>query len=119
MTTFFLPASSCYCLLFKLGTLKLSKKQVYLLMDHGDSPYIRAMGFMYVRYMMDPATFWDWFEPYLSDEEEIDVKAGGGKNMTIGKEKGCKMYVEIVLVTVTFVSPNGDFNNADFLLPSR
>merc|ERR1719266_2095454 len=28
---------------------------------------------------------WDWFEPYLDDEEEIDVKAGGGKTMTMGE----------------------------------
>merc|ERR1712038_1784960 len=28
---------------------------------------------------------WDWFEPYLDDEEEIDIKAGGGKPMTIGE----------------------------------
>merc|ERR1719433_2444012 len=27
----------------------------------------------------------DWFEPYLDDEEEIDVKAGGGKPMTMGE----------------------------------
>merc|ERR1719433_658393 len=27
----------------------------------------------------------DWFEPYLDDEEEIDVKAGGGKIMTMGE----------------------------------
>ena len=41
--------SSAYCLLFKLGTLKLTRKQVYLLLDHCDSPYIRGLGFMYIR----------------------------------------------------------------------
>ena len=41
--------SSCYCLLFKLFTLKLTRKQLKGLLDHCDSPYIRGIGFMYIR----------------------------------------------------------------------
>ncbi|XP_065661904.1 pre-mRNA-splicing factor 38B isoform X2 [Hydra vulgaris] len=77
--------SSGYCLLFKLFTLRLTEKQVYVLLNHTDSPYIRGMGFMFIRYCQHPNTFWDWFEPYLEDEEEIDPKAGGGCSMTIGQ----------------------------------
>jgi len=77
--------SSAYCLLYKLFTLKLSKKQVMGLLNHCDSPYIRGLGFMFLRYTLPPASLWDWFEPYMDDEEEIDVKAGGGKSMTIGE----------------------------------
>uniref|UniRef100_A0A2C9K3Q3 Pre-mRNA-splicing factor 38 n=1 Tax=Biomphalaria glabrata TaxID=6526 RepID=A0A2C9K3Q3_BIOGL len=77
--------SSAYCLLFKLFTLKLTKKQVNNLITHGDSPYIRGLGFMYIRYTQNPGDLWDWYEPYLDDEEELDVKAGGGHMMTIGE----------------------------------
>jgi len=77
--------SSAYCLLYKLFTLKLSKKQVMGLINHCDSPYIRGLGFMFLRYTLPPGSLWDWFEPYMDDEEEIDVKAGGGKTMTIGE----------------------------------
>jgi len=77
--------SSAYCLLFKLYTLKLTKKQVVSLINHCDSPYIRGLGFMFLRYTLPASSLWDWFEPYLEDEEEIDVKAGGGKMMTIGE----------------------------------
>ncbi|KAH9495534.1 PRP38 pre-mRNA processing factor 38 domain-containing protein B [Bulinus truncatus] len=77
--------SSAYCLLFKLFTLKLTKKQVNNLITHGDSPYIRGLGFMYIRYTQTPSDLWDWYEPYLDDEEELDVKAGGGHVMTIGE----------------------------------
>jgi pre-mRNA-splicing factor 38B len=28
---------------------------------------------------------WTWYEPYLDDEEEVDVRAGGGHPMTIGQ----------------------------------
>lgn len=77
--------SSAYCLLYKLYTLKLTKKQVMGLINHCDSPYIRGLGFMFLRYTLPPGSLWDWFEPYMDDEEEIDVKAGGGKSMTIGE----------------------------------
>lgn len=36
--------SSAYCLLYKLYTLKLTRKQVNGLMNHTDSPYIRGLG---------------------------------------------------------------------------
>jgi len=83
--------SSAYCLLYKLYTLKLTKKQVMGLINHCDSPYIRGLGFMFLRYTLPPGSLWDWFEPYLEDEEEIDVKAGGGKSMTIGEM--CKLML--------------------------
>lgn len=34
---------------------------------------------MYLRFTQPPADLYDWYEPYLLDEEEIDVKAGGGQ----------------------------------------
>lgn len=37
-------ASSAFCLLFRLGQLKPTEDQVQELLDHGDSPYIRAVG---------------------------------------------------------------------------
>ncbi|XP_049547188.1 pre-mRNA-splicing factor 38B [Anopheles darlingi] len=77
--------STAFCLLYKLYTLRLTRKQVNGLLTHGDSPYIRALGFMYLRYTQPPADLFDWYEPYLIDDEEIDVKAGGGQTMTIGQ----------------------------------
>ncbi len=41
--------SSPFCLLYKLFTLKLTRKQLQGLLDHTDSPYIRGLGFMYIR----------------------------------------------------------------------
>ncbi|XP_065201026.1 pre-mRNA-splicing factor 38B-like [Planococcus citri] len=76
--------STAFCLLYKLFTLKLTRKQVIGLITHPDSPYIRVLGFMYIRYTQPPADLWDWYEPYLDDAEELDVKAGGGQIMTIG-----------------------------------
>ena len=61
--------SSAFCLLYKLYTLKLTKKQVLCLINHCDSPYIRGLGFMYLRFTLPPTMMYDWFEPYLDDTE--------------------------------------------------
>lgn len=61
--------STAYCLLYKLFTLKLTRKQLNGLLTHCDSPYIRALGFMYIRYTQNPQNLLDWFDPYLEDEE--------------------------------------------------
>lgn len=39
---------------------------------------------MYIRYTQPPSDLFEWYEAYLQDEEEIDVKAGGGQTMYIG-----------------------------------
>lgn len=61
------------------------------LINHTDSPYIRALGFMYIRFTQPPADLFDWYEEYLLDEEEIDVKAGGGQAITIGQM--CRQFL--------------------------
>ncbi|KAG8317772.1 PRP38 pre-mRNA processing factor 38 domain-containing protein B [Homalodisca vitripennis] len=65
--------STAYCLLYKLFTLKLTRKQVNGLITHPDSPYIRALGFMYIRYTQPPADLWDWYDEYLEDPEVGNV----------------------------------------------
>ena len=37
--------TSCFCLLFKCFTLKLTPTQINHLITHTDSPYIRVVGF--------------------------------------------------------------------------
>jgi pre-mRNA-splicing factor 38B len=41
--------------------------------------------FLYGRFSQPPTDFWEWFEPYIDDPEEVDGKAGGGQIMTIGE----------------------------------
>ncbi|XP_030259281.1 pre-mRNA-splicing factor 38B isoform X1 [Sparus aurata] len=77
--------STAFCLLYKLFTLKLTRKQLMGLITHTDSPYIRALGFMYIRYTQPPADLVEWYDGFLDDEEELDVKAGGGCVMTVGE----------------------------------
>ncbi|KAJ1976132.1 hypothetical protein H4R34_004091 [Dimargaris verticillata] len=85
-------ASSAFCLLFKLWTLRLTVKQVNGLLKHTDSPYIRGLGFLYLRYVCKPANLWDWFEPYLTDDEELTI-AGGPRPVTKTIGQLCRMLL--------------------------
>lgn len=40
---------------------------------------------MYIRYTQPPADLFSWYDEYLEDEEEMDVKAGGGQVMKLGE----------------------------------
>ncbi|XP_068647980.1 pre-mRNA splicing factor SR-like 1 [Aristolochia californica] len=69
--------STTFCLLYKFFTMKLTVKQMHGLLKHTDSPYIRAIGFLYLRYAGDPKTLWSWFEPYVKDDEEFSPGSNG------------------------------------------
>lgn len=69
--------STAFCLLYKYFTMKLTVKQMHGLLKHEDSPYIRCVGFLYLRYVADPKTLWGWFEPYVKDEEEFSPGSNG------------------------------------------
>lgn len=81
----FRAPSTIFCCLYKLLTMHLSEKQLRSLVDNKDSCYVRACGFLYLRYVHNPANLWQWFEPYLLDEEEFIVSADKRKRMTIGE----------------------------------
>lgn len=46
---------------------------------------------MYIRYTQPPNDLFDWYEEFLQDEEEIDVKAGGGGHLTVGQM--CRQFL--------------------------
>ncbi|XP_027772138.1 pre-mRNA splicing factor SR-like 1 isoform X4 [Solanum pennellii] len=69
--------STAFCLLYKFFTMKLTVKQMHGLLKHPDSPYIRAIGFLYLRYLGDFKTLWGWYEPYLKDDEEFSPGSSG------------------------------------------
>ncbi|XP_066370984.1 pre-mRNA splicing factor SR-like 1 [Miscanthus floridulus] len=75
--------SSAFCLLYKFFTMKLTVNQMHGLLKHQDSPYIRAIGFLYLRYVAEPKTLWTWYEPYIKDDEEF-APGSNGKLTTMG-----------------------------------
>eukprot|EP00618_Florenciella_parvula_P037269 CAMPEP_0119479944 /NCGR_PEP_ID=MMETSP1344-20130328/8983_1 /TAXON_ID=236787 /ORGANISM="Florenciella parvula, Strain CCMP2471" /LENGTH=330 /DNA_ID=CAMNT_0007514221 /DNA_START=174 /DNA_END=1163 /DNA_ORIENTATION=- len=77
--------STAFCLLTKLLTLRLTTKMMQGMLSHRDSPYIRAIGFLYIRVATEPKNIWNWFEEYIADEEEFAPTADPELKMTIGK----------------------------------
>ena len=63
--------STAFCLLHRFCSLRPTLREVRSLLDHADSPYIRAIGFLFLRYVGDPRTVWGLVDPYLADPEEF------------------------------------------------
>ena len=72
--------------------MRCTTKQMEQMLNHVDSPYIRCIGFLYLRYVCDPKEIWNWFMPYLYDIEEVQIterpnfkrQKSGGKKSTVG-----------------------------------
>mmetsp|Transcript_12791 Transcript_12791/g.26546 ORF Transcript_12791/g.26546 Transcript_12791/m.26546 type:complete len:440 (-) Transcript_12791:94-1413(-) len=78
--------STAFCLLLRLFTLRCSEKQMSLMLDHVDSPYIRLIGFLYLRFACEPSVLWGWVEPYLYDDEPVRVESSPSKpEITVGE----------------------------------
>uniref|UniRef100_A0A7S4N749 Pre-mRNA-splicing factor 38 n=1 Tax=Odontella aurita TaxID=265563 RepID=A0A7S4N749_9STRA len=78
--------STAFCLLLRLLLLRCTAKQMSLMLDHVDSPYIRLVGMLYLRYACDPSQLWGWFEPYLYDEELVRVRSNpSAAETTVGE----------------------------------
>lgn len=77
--------STAFCLLYKLFTIRLTRKQLVAMINSRQSIYLRGLGFMYIRYTQPPADLWAWMEPYLDEEIEIDPRSGGGDKMPFGQ----------------------------------
>ena len=62
--------SSLFCILMRMLDYRLTHKQMQTMLTHRDSPYIRCVGFLYLRYAYDLKMLYDdWFADYLLDEE--------------------------------------------------
>lgn len=77
--------STAFNLLYRLCQLKPSAVELRALLDHSDSPYIRAVGFLYLRYVCNPRALWEWCGRYVRDPEEFTPSPGSlGRQVTVG-----------------------------------
>ena len=72
-----LVASTAFCCLYKLLTMRLTPAELTTMITHKDSPYIRAVGFLYLRLVCEPKNLWSWFRPYVSDKAALTVAQRG------------------------------------------
>eukprot|EP00055_Hartaetosiga_balthica_P009021 m.34988 g.34988 ORF g.34988 m.34988 type:complete len:351 (+) comp6574_c1_seq2:351-1403(+) len=68
--------STAFCLLYSLFCLRLTEEDLDKMVRHKDSVYIRAIGFLYLRYCAHSKTLWTWFQDYVDDPEPIKLKQG-------------------------------------------
>ena len=80
--------STAFCVLYRLFTLRadgLDDAQIRHLLNHGDSPYIRALGFLYLRYVCPHKELEKYFEPHFGDLEEIAPTSDENEKTTVGQ----------------------------------
>ena len=87
--------STAFCILHKLGTMRMTDKQIAQTLDHPDSPYIRALGVLYCRYAIPPRELWDYLGKYVDDDEPI-APGADGREVTFGA------YVRDVLLSMHY-----------------
>jgi len=76
--------SSAFCLLVYLLTIRLTRLELDGMLSCEDNNYVRALGFLYLRYTGIPKDLWKWYEPYLEDDETFSPGSNGQK-ITIGE----------------------------------
>jgi len=59
--------TEAFMLLFRLGVMRLTRKQMYAMINHRDSAYVRALGYLYLRYTCPPSDLWMWCEAAVDD----------------------------------------------------
>lgn len=59
--------SLAFTLLFRLFVFRLTKKQITAMINHPSNLYLRAIGFLYLRYACPPTELWSWVEPAIDD----------------------------------------------------
>mmetsp|Transcript_41820 Transcript_41820/g.75105 ORF Transcript_41820/g.75105 Transcript_41820/m.75105 type:complete len:380 (-) Transcript_41820:27-1166(-) len=75
--------STAFCCMYKLFTLNLSRREIGDTLSHPDSPFIRAVGFLYLRYICNPNEIWQWVKDYVDDSEEFEPSPYG-QSVTMG-----------------------------------
>eukprot|EP00470_Lotharella_oceanica_P003922 CAMPEP_0170172564 /NCGR_PEP_ID=MMETSP0040_2-20121228/5806_1 /TAXON_ID=641309 /ORGANISM="Lotharella oceanica, Strain CCMP622" /LENGTH=346 /DNA_ID=CAMNT_0010413289 /DNA_START=94 /DNA_END=1135 /DNA_ORIENTATION=- len=60
--------------LVKLFTLKPTERQIESLIVSKQSPFLRVLGFLYIRYCVKREEVWDWLSPYIDDTEKIQIE---------------------------------------------
>mmetsp|Transcript_35772 Transcript_35772/g.93587 ORF Transcript_35772/g.93587 Transcript_35772/m.93587 type:complete len:393 (+) Transcript_35772:84-1262(+) len=77
--------TTAFALLAKMFTLQLTGAQIRTLIEHSDSPYIRAIGFLYIRFCCKADDLWKWMGKYVLDDEPITVQKMDDSPITMGK----------------------------------
>lgn len=88
--------SAASCFLYKLFLMRLTYTQLKKLIMHKDSPFIRGIGFLYIRYVVTPKKIVGWYKPHLHDPTEFNPSGAKGEKKTIGQ------FVQNLVVNINY-----------------
>jgi len=83
--------SALFCCLYRFFTLGLDSRQLRRLIESQESPYIRCLGLLYVRFGLPHDQLLGWLTEYLLDDEEFKPSPDSEWRTTVGE------YVENLL----------------------
>lgn len=90
--------SALFCVLYRLMSFGLNGHQLRRLIESRDHPYIRCVGFLFVRFGLAPEQVWPWLGEYVLDDEEVQLSKDSDFRTTIGE------YVEGLLTEERYCS---------------
>merc|ERR1711957_303532 len=77
--------SALFCCLYRLFTMGIQAAQLRRLIDHMENPYVRCVGFLFIRFGLSPEALWGWLGEYLLDDEELRPTKDSEWRTTIGE----------------------------------
>lgn len=77
--------SALFCCLYRMLTMGLDKRRLQRLLDSHDSPFVRCIGFLFVRFALDPGQLWTWLGEYVLDDEEFHPTKDAEWVTTVGE----------------------------------
>lgn len=91
---------SCFmCCAYRLYTLALPEEDLRRITDNQESPLVRCVAFLFIRYAAPAEDLWDKLEEFILDDEPIFVKDGSqGYKISIGQ------YIEDLLLKDKYLS---------------
>jgi len=93
---------SCFmCCAYRLFTMAPNEDELRRVIDNPNSPLVRCVGFLSIRYVVPPEQLWDRYEEFLLDDARLKITDGGkGREevTTIGE------YIEGLLLKEKYFS---------------
>jgi len=77
--------SALFCCLFRLVTFGIDATQLLHLITLDDSPRIRAVAILYIRFGLPPDQLWPWLGEYVLDNQELVISSQSQAQTTIGE----------------------------------
>merc|ERR1740139_196548 len=77
--------SALFCCLYRFFSLGIDSTGLQTLIDSTDNAFVRCVGFLFVRFALDPGQYWSWLGEYVLDEEEFSPNKDSETYTTVGE----------------------------------